>query len=115
MSKLQKKRVIYLIIGVIVLLGFNYKFFNQSFVQSAQVETADEMVARILFKNGIQVTSMPGVYNVKDIEKIDISLNSEMREKVEIYDQILYYKAENLLILYRPSTKSIVNVTTLSK
>lgn len=97
------------------MLAANYHSFDKSFSQETQVETTDEMVARVLFKNGIQVTSAPGVYNVKDTSKIDISLNQEMREKVELYDQILYYKSESILVLYRPSTRSVVAATTLVK
>jgi hypothetical protein len=115
MSKLPKIKPTYFLIGLIVLLVANYHSFDVAFSEDTRVETTDEMVAKVLFKNGIQVVSVPGVYNVKDISKIDISLNKEMHEKVEVYDQILYYKSEGILVLYRPSTRSVVAATTVVK
>ncbi len=115
MPKVPKIKSSYFLVGIIFLLVANYHSFSRSFSETARVETTDEMVARVLFRNGIQVTSLPGVYNVKDTSKIDISLNQEMREKVKSYDQILYYKTEGLIVLYRPSDKSVVAVTTLVK
>ncbi|MEK9173867.1 MAG: hypothetical protein AAB845_01215 [Patescibacteria group bacterium] len=115
MAKLLKIKRGYFVFGVVILLVGNYQLFNKAFKETTEIETTDEMVARILFKNGIQVTSLPGVYNIKDTHQIDVSLNSEMREKAELYDQILYYKPENILVLYRPSTKSIITATSLAK
>ena len=115
MPKVPKIKPGYFLVGVIFLLVANYHSFDRSLNQEIAVETADETVARILFRNGIQVTSVPGIYNVKDREKIDISLGDEMRENVEQYDQILYYKPEKILVLYRPSAKSVITVTELEK
>lgn len=113
MWKIIKKNTKFIIPIVVVLLVFNYYFFKKNIEEQFAIQNTTQVVAAILQENNIEVRSTPAVYNIKDKEHINFLTNGEIRNKAQRYDQIVYYKAENILVLYRPETKSIVTVSTL--
>ena len=115
MQKFIKTNIKYIIFGGVFLLILNYYFFQKTLNQQLTLQPTETAVGAILKENNIQVQSVPAVYNIQDKQKIDFLTNDEIREKAEIRDQIVYYKEEKLLVLYRPAEKSIVAVTSIEK
>ena len=115
MRKKSKIKIKYIVFGVIFLLILNYYFFQQRLNEQFALERTQYRVAAILQENGIEVKSVPAVYNIKDKENINFLTNGDIRNKAALYDQVVYYKDERLLLLYRPETKNIIAVTHLEK
>lgn len=115
MNTLLKKRGIIFVIGMIGLLGINYYFFRQTVVQETETESISDEVTAVLEKNDIQVSSVPAIYNIKEKEKIAFMQVTEIKENAIEGDQILYFKAEKLLILYRPETKEMITAVSLTQ
>ncbi len=115
MFKIPKIKIKYLLLLIIFLLAVNYFIFQNSLKDQFVVERTNDIVAAILQENQIEVKSVPAIYNIKDKEHINFLTNPDIRNKAQKYDQIVYYDKENLIVLYRPETKSIVTVTTLVK
>lgn len=113
MWKIIKKNIKFIIPVVVVLLMLNYYFFKKNIEEQFAIQGTTYTVAAILQENNIEVQSTPAVYNIKDKEHINFLTNGEIRNKAQKNDQIVYYKTENLLVLYRPETKNIVTVSTL--
>jgi hypothetical protein len=115
MLKMPKIKIKYLLPLVAFLFVVNYFIFENSLKDQFLVERTNDTVAAILQENNIEVKSVPAIYNIKDKERINFLSNQEIRNKAQKYDQIVYYEKENMIVLYRPETKSIVSATTLVK
>ena len=115
MLKMPKIKIKYLFLLIIFLLAVNYLIFQNSLKDQFAVERTNDVVAAVLQENGIEVKSVPAVYNIKDVGNINFLSNADIRDKARKYDQIVYYEKENIIVLYRPETKSIITASTLSK
>ena len=115
MLKMPKIKLKCLVLLVTFLLAVNYFIFKNSLQDQFLVERTNDIVAAILQENEIEVKSVPAIYNIKDKEHINFLSNADIRNKAQKYDQIVYYEKENIIVLYRPETKSIITATTLVK
>lgn len=105
-----KTKLTLILIGVLVILAsigsyFSYKYFTE---KGSRIDA--QSLAKQLGKTVDLPNEQPTIFTIADKSKLS---SKALTSRVSDGDTLLFFKSANRVVIYRPSTKKIVDMLTI--